>query len=246
MASAAQDPFDLCILDLRMPLLDGDEVLRRLRQSGLPSAQIPALACSCSVVGGAKQADEAGFDGFLPKPVRKEALFHMLNKLLTTREDSQPERGTEKVRETSQPSIDGHIIRSIRILLAEDNPVNQKLGKIVLQRAGYEVEIANNGREAVNKHRENQGRFDVILMDIQMPEMDGYTATQEIRRLESEQLQVSAKKARVPIVAMTANAMQGDRENCLNAGMDDYIAKPIKRETILEVLKKWVSNEGHV
>jgi CheY-like chemotaxis protein len=161
---------------------------------------------------------------------------------------------------------------SVRILLAEDNPVNQKLAKLMLTKGGYHVEVANNGTEALNKYTESPGNFDLIFMDIQMPEMDGLESTREIRKFETGNLQrieegskqyaVSSKQLdkpathavqqkasnkqeqssikRIPIVAMTANAMKGDREICLEAGMDDYMTKPIKRDLVFEMIKKWV------
>ena len=120
------------------------------------------------------------------------------------------------------------------ILFVEDNPVNQKLGKLMLTKAGYQVEIANNGREAVEKFTSSPEDFDLIFMDIQMPKMDGMEATQAIR---SKGFDTS------PIVAVTANAMKGDRETCLEAGMDDYITKPIKRKIVFGILERLVFNK---
>jgi CheY-like chemotaxis protein len=127
----------------------------------------------------------------------------------------------------------------VRILLAEDNPVNQKLVKIMLTKAGYKVEVANNGKEAVDKYTVSPEDFDLIFMDVQMPEMDGMEATREIRKWEEARKQVPS----IPIIAMTAHAMKGDRERCLESGMDGYIAKPIKRELVFEILEKSVLNK---
>jgi two-component system, sensor histidine kinase and response regulator len=124
--------------------------------------------------------------------------------------------------------------RSVRILLTEDNPVNQKLAKIMLTKAGYHVEIACNGREAVEKYTRVPDAFDLIFMDIQMPEMDGMKATKAIRDNGFD---------KIPIVAMTAHAMKGDREKCLDAGMNDYITKPIKKEYVFQVIDKWVPKQ---
>jgi CheY-like chemotaxis protein len=118
--------------------------------------------------------------------------------------------------------------------LAEDNPVNQRLATMVLSKAGHQVEIANNGHEAVEKFTGNPNHFDLIFMDVQMPHMDGVKATKAIRAQGFD---------RVPIVAMTAHAMKGDREKCLEAGMNDYIPKPVKKELIYDMLDKWVRNK---
>ena len=142
---------------------------------------------------------------------------------------------------------------AVRILIVEDNPVNQKLASTMLSRAGYQVETANNGREAVEKYknsrtdsktenltgctlsdREKQnGYYALIFMDMQMPEMDGLAATQEIRKWEAD------NGCRVPVIAMTANASAGDREKCLEAGMDDYLTKPIKKDEVFALIEKW-------
>ena len=153
---------------------------------------------------------------------------------------------------------------SVSILLVEDHPVNQKLAKLMLTKAGYQVAVANDGKEAVNKYTASPEDFDLIFMDVQMPEMDGMEATKTIRRYE-KQLRVSSQESRdrdkgiapgrpetwnskhathhIPIVAMTAHAMKGDKEKCLEIGMDDYITKPIKREIVFDMLERWVLNK---
>ncbi|MBW2601482.1 MAG: response regulator [Deltaproteobacteria bacterium] len=162
-------------------------------------------------------------------------------------------------KETRESIVTQHSIKeeakhSARILLAEDNPVNQKLAKMVLTKAGYQVEVANNGQEAFDKYTKSPEVFDLIFMDVQMPQLDGMKATRAIRKLEAQGSKLKAKDAthsnkpsaqweRVPIVAMTAHAMKGDREKCLEAGMDDYISKPVKRELMFEMLEKWVLNK---
>jgi CheY-like chemotaxis protein len=134
----------------------------------------------------------------------------------------------------NEPPPDTAALAELRVLVAEDNPVNQKVATAMLTKLGCTVDIAANGREAVETLTENT--YDIVFMDCQMPEMDGFEATREIRRRE-EQL------GHVPIVAMTANAMQGDRERCLEAGMDDYLPKPINREALRELLGQWTRLE---
>ncbi len=130
----------------------------------------------------------------------------------------------------------------MRILLAEDNIVNQKLAQMILTKAGYHVEVANNGKEAVEKYTQSPEDFDLIFMDIQMPEMNGMEATKAIRRYEEQSANCNSQPAthHIPIVAMTANAMKGDRETYLEAGMDGYITKPIKRELVFESIEKLI------
>ena len=141
----------------------------------------------------------------------------------------------------TQYSVQEDLKRSVRILLAEDNPVNQKLAKLMLTKAGYQVEIANNGKEVLEKLEKDPEGFHLIFMDVQMPEMDGIAATRAIRTKETKK--GSSDNGRIPIVAMTANAMKGDREECLEAGMDDFVSKPIKREIVFEMVNKWVINK---
>ncbi len=123
------------------------------------------------------------------------------------------------------PRQNGHL----RILMAEDNSINQRVGKLILQRAGYNIDLVADGNEALEAHRSNP--YDVILMDCQMPTMDGFEASRQIRRLEQPQ---------PAIIAVTANALVGERERCLNAGMDDYLSKPFQAEQLVAVVRKWV------
>ena len=128
------------------------------------------------------------------------------------------------------PDTDPDALRGIRILLAEDNPVNQKVAKIILRKLGCLVQVANNGEEAVAEVQRQ--RYDLVLMDCQMPVMDGYEATRMIRLLPNAE-------AEIPVIAMTANAMEGDRERCLQAGMDDYLTKPIQPQALVVALRRW-------
>jgi CheY-like chemotaxis protein len=134
----------------------------------------------------------------------------------------------------TQHSIAESVKHSLNILLVEDNPVNQKLATIMLKKAGYHVTLAQNGKEAITTYTIQPDKFDIILMDIQMPELDGISATKKIRNKGFKN---------IPIVAMTANALQGDRESCLDAGMNDYMTKPVKREKVFEMINKWIINK---
>jgi len=278
-------PFDLCISDIQMPEMGGYEVARKVREYEDRLATCTfLLALSSLMERDAKKCEDAGFDGFLAKPVRREKLIKMMERLLgneltahsspvcvRTRTGGQLKEKPIQRNISTQYSIKEEAKQSVRILLAEDNPVNQKLATLMLKKAGYHVEVANNGKVAFEKYTGSPDDFDIIFMDIQMPEMDGLEATGSIRKWEKEliahssqlradssqpaakeepnlsaisyQLSVRSEPAtHVPIVAMTANAMKGDREICLEAGMDDYITKPIRRELVFEVIEKWVLN----
>jgi len=227
-----QHLFDLIILDIQMPAPDGYALARLIRHELPETARIPLLAYTSTTERNAQRCKEAGFDAFLTKPTRREILFKTIEKLMAA---EAPETA-KPVQETfiTQYSVREEIKQSVRILLAEDNPVNQKLAVLILTKAGYKVEVANNGRKTVDAYASHPDDFDLILMDVQMPEMDGLAATRELRNRGFNA---------VPIIAMTANAMKGDREICLEAGMNDYITKPVKREIIFEIIEKWLHRE---
>ncbi|MBW2108202.1 MAG: response regulator [Deltaproteobacteria bacterium] len=260
-AARMGDPFDVCVLDIQMPAVSGYDLARMIRNAKSEIARIPLLALSSSTERDASTCLEAGFDGFLPKPVSRGKLLDMIQRLLGKESPATKKKKRDAI--VTQHSIREEAKHSARILLAEDNPVNQKLAKLVLTKAGYNVEVVNNGREAVEKYRQAPNAFDLIFMDIQMPEMDGIQATKAIREAETglkedpgdspaaDNKAASAPAApppgratHIPIVAMTAHAMKGDRRRCLESGMDDYITKPIKREAVFEVIEKWVSGKN--
>jgi len=254
-----ENPIDVCILDIQMPGMSGYEAAREIRKARSEIRNIPLLALSSLMERDSKRCEEAGFDGFLNKPVRREKLYQVLERLLGERKDEGKKTEGLKPKITTQYSVREEMKHSVRILLAEDNLVNQKLTKIMLTKAGYHVDVANNGEEAVEKYTKSPEDFDLIFMDVQMPDMDGLEATKRIRDWEEKDMlrslkpkdgdsaghevvsyQPIARSKRVPIVAMTANAMKGDREMCLEAGMDDYVAKPIRRELVFKMVEKWV------
>ncbi len=190
----------------------------------------------------AQKCEEAGFDGFLGKPIHREKLYRMLEGLLGEKQGDEEKDEAARKKIMTQYSVQEEMKHSVRILLAEDNPVNQKLAKVMLTKAGYQVEVANNGEEAVEKYKQSPEDFDLIFMDVQMPKMDGIQATKAIRKYEEQPATRNSQPAtrHIPIVAMTAHAMKGDREMCLEAGMDDYVTKPIKRELVFGNIEKWV------
>ena len=210
--------FDLAILDMHMPQMNGVELARRLR------AARPALPLVLFTSLGRKEAGAVDglFSAYLAKPLRQSQLFDTLVTLLA--KDAAP-----KVETTTRPRLDAGMAERhpLRILVAEDNVVNQKLALRLLQQMGYRADIASNGIEAIESIERQP--YDVVLMDVQMPEMDGLDAAREINRRWPD-------GSRPRIVAMTANAMQGDREACIAAGMDDYVTKPIRVDALIEAL----------
>ncbi len=243
------EPFDVCISDIQMPEMSGYDVAKAVRafesetSAFKPGFQyLPLVALSSLMKRDAEQCEAAGFDGFLNKPIQRKKLYQMVARLLGEKEDKGMENKAGEHRIMTQYSVKEDMKHSMRILLAEDNPVNQKLANMMLVKAGYHVEVANDGNEAVEKYTTSPDDFDLIFMDVQMPEMDGLEATEEIRKWENDH-PVTGVLNHIPIVAMTANAMKGDREKCLEAGMDDYIAKPIKRAAVFETIENCILNK---
>jgi CheY-like chemotaxis protein len=225
-----EKPVDIAIVDLDLPEMDGFAIAQQVRAAEGVTAKLPLVALSASMERDAKRCETVGFNGFLSKPARREKLLQMIARILGEQAaDPKADLREEKIH--TQYSVREDLKQSVQILLVEDNLVNQKLASLMLTKAGYKVDVAGNGKIAFDKYTADPDAFDLIFMDVQMPEMDGKSATQAIR---------SAGYAEVPIVAMTAQAMKGDREKCLAAGMSDYITKPIKREAVFAVLEKWV------
>ncbi len=222
------EPYDAVLIDKTLPKMDGLELAGAIR--ALP-ARTPAKLLLLADGYVEPQAGEAySLEAVLDKPVWRDQLLTALAQAISG-ERKTLQVVTEKVEKMTAENTHA------RVLLAEDNKVNQVVVQKMLQKLGYQVEIAENGRMAVEAAR--QGGFDIILMDGQMPEMDGFEATGEIRRLEAE-----GTVRRVPIIAVTAHAMQGDRERCIAAGMDDYIAKPIDQDALAAKLAQWVGLPG--
>jgi PAS domain S-box-containing protein len=218
--------FDVGVVDISLPDESGIDLVHQLR--ALAGDSLPLLAIAAAIEGNARRCQEAGFNAFLPKPVSRPKLLHMLERLLLPETD--PAAPFDK-RLLTQHLIREEAKHAVCILLAEDNPVNQKLARALLTKAGYRVTVAGNGQEAVAMFSAAPRQYDIIFMDIQMPEMNGLDASRLLRQKGFWQ---------VPIIAMTANAMEGDRDKCLAADMNDYIAKPIKREIVFEIIKRWV------
>jgi CheY-like chemotaxis protein/HPt (histidine-containing phosphotransfer) domain-containing protein len=227
-AQAAGQPYPLALLDVQMPGMDGFELARRIQQDATGAASIMMIT-SQGQRGDAQRCRDLGLAAYLNKPVTQSDL---LDAIMTTlgepglqSTDSLVTRHTLREHRTERPPE-----RQLNLLLAEDNLVNQRLASILLEQRGHTLSIANNGREALDMWQAQA--FDAILMDVDMPEMNGFEATQHIRALEA------TRGGHIPIVAMTAHAMQGIREECLAHGMDSYLSKPINVEALGLELQK--------
>ena len=223
---AQGEHFDAAILDMHMPGMDGATLARRMRDAG---HRLPLVLFSSM---GRREAADGLFAATLFKPLRQSQLFDTLVELLAGGAATQPDAPSAP-QASSVPSnaLDATLAERhpLRILLAEDNVVNQKLALRLLQQMGYRADVASNGAEAVQSVERQP--YDLVLMDVQMPELDGLEATRRITaRWQADQ--------RPRIVAMTANAMAGDRELCLQAGMDDYLSKPIRRDRLVEAIQQ--------
>ncbi|MFK7762179.1 MAG: GAF domain-containing protein [Roseobacter sp.] len=221
-ALAAGDVFDLAILDMHMPQMDGIALARKIgkQQPEMPKILFSSLGLRDT------EADQDLFAAALAKPLRQSQLF---DTLVTLFAPVTAVKVTPKQAETLKIDPEMAVRHPLRILLAEDNLVNQKLATRLLEQMGYRSDLASNGIEACESVARQ--RYDVVLMDVQMPEMDGLEAARRINRDHP-------KETRPKIIAMTANAMQGDREMCIAAGMNDYIAKPIRVDRLIEALFK--------
>jgi two-component system sensor histidine kinase/response regulator len=229
-----QDPYQLVLMDWQMPGLDGLEASRLIKQRDR-LLHVPQIVM-ITALGREEirmQAEEIGIEGFLQKPVTPSVLLDTLMHIFGVAQDNP---GT-----ITTADFQPHDLAGARILLVEDNEVNQQIATELLQSVGTTVTVANHGREAVNilTHGDQPPPFDVVLMDLQMPEMDGLTATKLLR--------AEPRLRKLPIIAMTAHAMAEEVRRCLEAGMNDHVAKPIDPDTFFATLTRWISSrEQHV
>ncbi|MBP7148476.1 MAG: response regulator [Acidobacteria bacterium] len=226
-ARAQGDPFELLIVGGPLSDMDPADLGRVIKADPALSATPLVLLTACGIRGEAAQMKEIGFAAYLARPVRPSQLAECLTRAL----GGGSEPGTSPPPFLTRYLLHDEGNRRFRVLLAEDNPINQKVALRMLEKMGYRVEVVASGCQALAAVARKP--FDLVLMDCQMPEMDGYEATQRIREL-------SGPAARIPIIAVTANAMAGDRERCLAAGMDDYLAKPFNPREVAALLERWL------
>jgi PAS domain S-box-containing protein len=261
MRSAARDeaPYDVCLFDVQMPGMDGMRLSSAVKDDPVLSATRIVVLTSMGQRGDGARAAEIGISAYLTKPVRQAELFDCLVTVMGVpgRAAGGYAPDPEEADAGTVPLITRHNLREVagrdrlKLLVAEDNPVNRKVAVRMLEKLGYRADVAANGREAVQAL--SHTAYDAVLMDIQMPEMDGYEATAEIRRRERTAAESGAPEnaaasgrsssmdgRRTPVIAMTANAMEGDREKALAAGMDDYVTKPINAADLSNLLDRWL------
>ena len=233
-AAARNEPYAMAILDLCMPEMDGIELAKRIKSDAILKNVKLVMLTSLGLAGESQDAHAAGITTYLSKPVRQSDLFDAILGVLSNRFEGQP-LASGSVHAVASGTLRG------RVLLAEDNPVNQEVALAILRHAELDVDIANDGAEAVLAW--SQHPYDLILMDCQMPNMDGFEAVARIRAEEQARSEgrLGHKKSHVPIIAVTANALIGDRQKCLRAGFDDYVAKPFKARDLILMLSRWLS-----
>ncbi|MEK6676749.1 MAG: response regulator [Planctomycetota bacterium] len=236
-------PFGMAIVDQQMPEMDGEQLAREIKQD-------PALADTALVLltvglecDEPKRLMEIGFAGWLSKPALPSHLLDTILEAFVCARTVSRRLPEEQSESSPLPNIVTPSAGA-SILLAEDNEISQEVAATILRRAGFLCDVVSNGKEAVEAVR--AGVYNLVLMDCQMPEMDGFQATQAIRSFEQERVLSGGPDERIPIIALTANAMQGDRERCLTAGMDDYLTKPLYPEQLIETIKRFLSGDASI
>jgi signal transduction histidine kinase/CheY-like chemotaxis protein/HPt (histidine-containing phosphotransfer) domain-containing protein len=222
-SAAGDDPYDIAVLDMHMPDMDGIQLARIIKEEPATKGVHLIMLTSVGQFGDADLAREAGIETYLCKPVRQSRLY---NSILSVVGNHKPRVQAHRANPASQPRFEA------RILLVEDNSINQELGLAMLTGLGCRVNIADNGRKALDTLAHDA--YDLVFMDCQMPEMDGFSTTQVVRENERQ------TGGHIPIIALTAHAMEGDRGQCLQAGMDDYVSKPFSADKLAAILEQWL------
>jgi CheY-like chemotaxis protein len=226
-AHRADTPYALAIVDMQLPGMDGLEIVRTIRAYPELAAVRLIMLHAFGQRSHTQATPQSGIAASLTKPVRQSQLYDTIVTVMHAAVESQP----RPLLMPQHPPTAAQTGGRLRVLLAEDNIVNQRLAVRLLEKLGCRVDAVANGREALEAL--SRTAYTLVFMDCQMPEMDGYAATAAIREREA------ATGDYTPIIAMTANALPGDREQCLHAGMDDYMSKPIKAEALADILRQW-------
>ncbi len=224
-AALQNDPYRVALLDMMMPGMDGEELGSRVASDPVLSATQLVMLTSIGLRGDLRRLDPEPFAAYLTKPVRQSQLYDCLRAVVGRVTSAEPRVAV------FSPATPDTLNARLRILVAEDNRVNQKVAMRMLEHMGHRVDVVANGLEALAALRAMP--YDMVLMDVQMPEMDGFEATRRIRDPET-----GISNPRIPIIAMTAHAMKGDRERCLDAGMDGYVSKPVEPAALREAIEE--------
>ncbi len=230
------DSFQVAVIDMQMPVMDGEALGRAIRAESCLADLRMVLLTSLGFRGDAKSFAEIGFNAYLTKPARGLELKAVLCQVLTLRGGETLKAQTIATRHTAREVMNMFADYSVSILLVEDNFTNQQVALGILMKLGLKADVVPNGAEALKVLESIP--YDLVLMDLQMPVMDGYETTARIRELRS-----SVLNPNVPVIAMTAHAMAGDRENCLRAGMNDHVSKPVSPDSLAEALEKWLPRQ---
>ncbi|MFZ5570302.1 MAG: response regulator [Thermodesulfobacteriota bacterium] len=233
LAAEAGDPYRIALIDRQLPEMNGEELGRRIKADSRIHETILVMLTSMGQRGDAARLTAIGFSAYLPKPVRQDQLLDAL-RLSMKLADSQAETVTGRPELITRHSLSERNKQRIRILLVEDTPTSQTVALGILNKLGYRADVADNGSKALEALKRE--RYHLVLMDCQMPELDGYDATGMIRAGAAGE-----RNKDLPVIAMTAHAMKGDREQCLAAGMNDYIVKPVDPKLLAAAIDRWLS-----
>ncbi len=232
-AVAGGAPYALLLLDLQMPGMDGFTVVEYLKNQEQVADLRIIILTAFGQPGDAARCQRLGIDAYLVKPIRQADLRESLAMVLCS--DPEKQHSAKAMALVTRHTLrENRLAGGLKVLLAEDDPINQQVAVNMLERLGHTVAIAGNGQAAVEQMQ--AGTFDLVLMDVQMPVMDGFMAVAKIRELEA------GRERRTPVIAMTAHALAGDRASCLAAGMDDYLSKPIRAKALAEKLAAWTTD----
>jgi two-component system, sensor histidine kinase and response regulator len=232
-AHDCKSPYELAVIDIQLSDMDGENLGKNIKQDyDLKDISLIMLA-SHGCRGDASKMKNVGFAAYLTKPVDEAQLYECISIITDTEKQASGEAPQEII---TRHSISEERKHRIRILVAEDDVINQKVVSSILGRIGYRAKVVTNGKEALRELE--QGSYDLVLMDCQMPVMDGYEATYEIRNPDSK-----VTDHGVPVIALTGHVLDGDMEKCIQAGMDDYLAKPVKPQELASMIEKWLSNQ---
>jgi CheY-like chemotaxis protein len=229
----ADDPFQVAVIDMQMPGMDGKALGQAIKADERLAKTRMVLLSSLGVCSDAKRFAEIGFKAYLTKPARTLELKAVLLQILGLGEQETLQQNPIAARHKARETMNLFSGYNVRTLLVEDNITNQKVALGILRKLGLSADAVANGAEAIKALESIP--YDLVLMDVQMPVMDGYEATAQIRNPRSTVLDHN-----IPVIAMTANAMAGDREKCLEVGMNDYVSKPVKTHSLAEALEKWL------